>query len=120
MIISFAHTTPALLAGAKTVSRRNWAAGHAAKFRAGQTVDAWSASPHHGGKKVAEICLTEPPYLESTSQIPRTDWWLEGFQYMEDRGLFISKGVTPLDIWNDWADNPRTLWVIRFHLVKVV
>lgn len=37
-IISFAETTPALLADAKTVTRREWAEKHARSFKAGERV----------------------------------------------------------------------------------
>ncbi len=55
MIISFAWTTPALLAGKKTVTRREWSDKHAAKFKPGDLVDAWDKSPRFKGKKVAVI-----------------------------------------------------------------
>lgn len=56
MIISFAHTTPALLAGKKTVTRRDWKPGHAAKFHSGLDVDAWDRSPRvKRARRVAEI-----------------------------------------------------------------
>lgn len=56
MIISFAYTTDALLAGQKTVTRRDWAPSHAAKFYPGLVVDAWSRNPRvPGARKVAEI-----------------------------------------------------------------
>jgi hypothetical protein len=38
MTISFAWTTPALLAGHKTVTRRDWDAEYAIRFAAGQLV----------------------------------------------------------------------------------
>lgn len=56
MIISFAWTTQALLAGRKTVTRREWTDGHAAKFKPGDLVDAWDKLPRcKGSKKVAVI-----------------------------------------------------------------
>ena len=55
MIISFAWTTTALLDGRKTVTRREWSDGHAAKFKPCDLVDAWDKSPRFKGKKVAVI-----------------------------------------------------------------
>ena len=56
MIISFAWTTPALLAGKKTVTRREWSDAHAAKFKPGDLVDAWDKLPRcKDSKKVAVI-----------------------------------------------------------------
>ena len=62
-IISFAWTTPALLAGAKTVTRRDWKGRHGMAFHEGDFVQAWDRSPRVGGKQVATIQLTESPYV---------------------------------------------------------
>jgi hypothetical protein len=53
VIVSFAWTTTALLAGWKTVTRRKWAESHAAKFAPGVEFDAWNRAPYAGGRKVA-------------------------------------------------------------------
>jgi hypothetical protein len=58
VIISFAWTVPALIAGQKTVTRRVWSSGHAAKFHAGDVVDAWDKSPRAHGRRVATIEIT--------------------------------------------------------------
>lgn len=52
MIISFAMTVNAFLSGSKTVTRRFWKDKYAAKFHAGDIVDAYSKSPRNGGKKI--------------------------------------------------------------------
>lgn len=114
MIISFAHTSPALLAGAKTVTRRDWTAAHAAKFRTGMLVDAWDHSPRVRGRKVATIRLTKDPYVESSADA-LGDFWAEGFGYLEEHGAAaIVRGICL-----DWVDRPRPLFVVRFELVSV-
>lgn len=55
MIISFAWTTKAFLAGKKTVTRRTWDDDYALRFKVGSRHQAWSASPRRGGKQVGEI-----------------------------------------------------------------
>lgn len=66
MYISFAWTTPALLARAKSATRRMWAPSHAAKFRAGQIVDAYDRSPRLGGRRVATIRIARDPWKQRT------------------------------------------------------
>lgn len=120
MILSFAETTPALLAGAKTVTRREWHPNHARKFTAGALVQAWDKTPRvKGAKRVGTIRLTASPVLESTSLLRPEDWADEGFEYMteHDQAVF---GERPLDVWLDWVTRPRDLWVVRFELVGVV
>jgi hypothetical protein len=84
-IISFARTTAALVAGRKSVTRREWKDAYfqafkklldeaIAKGEKGLRVQAWSASPHRHGKKVGEILitsLTREPKL-SASKSPRS------------------------------------------------
>lgn len=60
-IISFAWTTPALLAGRKTCTRRDWTYGYAANFALGEEVAAYDRSPRAFGQRVATIRLTALP-----------------------------------------------------------
>lgn len=116
-IISFGKTTPALVAGHKTVTRRNWALKHAASFKANEVVQAWSQSPRvKGSHRVATIQLTSAPYLEATWNIPVADWQAEGFEYMTQHGLEI-EGGPPIELWDRWRGARGTfLWVVRFEL----
>lgn len=82
MIISFAYTTPALLAGAKTVTRREWKPKHARSFKAGDLVAAYDRSPRLCGKQVATIQLTAAPSWEPDSATPDTDFEAEGFAFL--------------------------------------
>lgn len=59
MNISFAWTTPALLALKKSVTRRCWSDFYAARFKPGDVCKAWSASPHRGGKHIADIEIVD-------------------------------------------------------------
>lgn len=117
MIISFAWTTPALLAGAKTMTRREWTTQHALKFHAGDLVDAWNRSPRagrsSGARKVATIRLTRDPYEQSTRELDSRDYAREGFAWLERNGEFDRAW----SIWTDWTMHYRTLWVVEFELV---
>lgn len=120
MIVSFAHTTPALLAGAKSVTRRTWAPEHAAKFHAGMLVDAWDRSPRTGkGRKVATIRITRAPWRQDTGATGDDDWIREGFSW-----LVLNVGDSARDfaqnIWREWHAKPYVVYVVEFELVEVM
>src|SRR3990167_4842405 len=118
MTISFAWTTPALLAGVKTVTRREWNAEYAARFTAGQLVAAYDRQPRYRGQQVATIRLTQALYLQSTADAPESDWEAEGFAYLESVGAKVD-GMRPKVLWRAWHVFPREMWVVRFELVDV-
>lgn len=118
--ISFAWTTPALVAGRKTVTRRDWSDRYAASFRAGEFVAAWNRQPRfRGARQVAVIRLTAAPAKESTVRIPTDDWEGEGFAYLEEIGARVD-GLTPRALWTAWRVQPREMWVVRFEVVSLV
>ncbi len=117
-IISFAWTTPALLAGRKTVTRRDWSLGYAAHFARGDHVQAYNRNPRWHGRQVATIRLTRDPYPESTQMAPGEDYEAEGFAYLEEIGTKVD-GLTPRALWRAWHLYPQDLWVIRFEVVRV-
>ena len=118
MIIAFAKTTPALLAGAKTVTRRDWKASHAAKFKPGMLVDAYDKSPRHGGKKVATIRIVS---VCRTNAVPASDWEGEGFAWLEGNPPSL-RALREDDCWwrAVWAywNGPEhpLLYVVRFEV----
>ncbi len=124
-IISFSWTTPALLAGEKTVTRRDWKERHATAFHEGDLVQAWDKVPFAGGKKIAIIRLTQRPYLEDISGAWNSDYWAEGFNYMTREGIaFPDKGapvsgIPDFPAWLRWKATGVSLWVVRFKLESV-
>lgn len=117
MIVSFAWTTPALLSGHKTMTRREWSPAHAAKFKAGMLVDAWDRSPRtRQGRKVATIRIVREPYQQMSDALHPLDYRDEGFVWLDDHG----EGVRVRMIVEDWNVNARLLWVVQFELVEVV
>lgn len=119
MHISFGHTTPALITGNKTVTRRDWKPRHAAHFKAGMVCGALNTDQRVGGQKVGEIRLTAAPLHESTTLAPDTDWWDEGFSFLSDHDLKVF-GASPVAIWRQWLyEAPVTLWVVRFELLSL-
>jgi len=119
-IISFAWTTPALLAGEKTVTRRDWNPKHAARFKAGELVAAYDRQARFGGKKVAIIRLTRDPYLEWSDAIPPEDYDKEGFAYAMAHGLRFEGRTSSADVWRFWHEERHQQWVVRFELVETL
>ena len=127
-IISFAHTTPAMLAGHKTVTRREWDDAYGSRFRAGELVGAYNRSPRVHGWRVAVIRLTEQPRPEPLSAMPDSDYEGEGFGWMQ-----AHPSSTPKTLWGEpfdatslsrerfarWQQSGETMWVVRFELVQV-
>ena len=124
-IISFAWTTPALIARRKTVTRRDWNSDYARTFRNGDFVQAWNRSPRFRGEQVGVIQLTEAPYLEQSGDMPDADYEGEGFAYFDEhpdllpkgRGSVLTAGESMLDSFNLWKASDEPLWVIRFKVV---
>ena len=114
--ISFAWTTPALLAGRKTVTRREWNNRYARSFKDGELVAALDKVYRAGGKQVATIRLTQAPY--QSDKLPEGDWEGEGFAYLESIGATVN-GETPHALWHSWLAARPVFWVVRFELVEV-
>lgn len=117
--ISFTWTTPALLAGRKTRTRRQWKLRYAQKFHAGDLVTAYNKSPRIGGKPVAIIRLTKDPYWTNTHKLTDVDWEAEGFAYLSTIGATIN-GKTPSQFWDDWIKAWQLLSTIDFELVEIL
>lgn len=121
LIISFARTTAALVAGRKSVTRREWTDRTFNQFanRCGEQVQAWSKSPRAGGRKIGMIQLVSVT-KEPTHLIPDSDWEAEGFAYMEEHGIEIGKEQTCRQLWDMWrADPQKETAVIRFDLASL-
>lgn len=128
MIISFAHTTPALLAGRKTVTRRDWNPDHAAKFGAGMFIDAYDRSPRVHGHRVAKLRITHAPVRENTRVMSDSEYEAEGFAYLDAHRVpvvvsaLFEKGafLTWREAFEFWRMRAVDHWVVRFELVEVV
>ena len=118
-IISFAWTTPALLAGAKTVTRREWSDGYARTFHRGDLVAAYDRNPRAHGKQVATIELTFDPYQEQLWQAPAEEYDHEGLAWMAKRGLTLPGGEAPLEFWRRWRQENPLVWVVPFRVVSL-
>lgn len=114
--VSFQYMLEPLLAGIKTVTRREWRLRHTRRFHEGDFVQAFDKMPSTGGKRVAMIQLTCDPYLENTANMPNEDWINEGLAFMEENGQTI-KGIHPAAFWLKWKEHDKIdLFVIRFKV----
>lgn len=119
--ISFGWTSAPLLAGEKTVTRRNWNERYAESFKAGERCWALDKVYFAGGKRIAVIELTEAPYIQLTGHLPwfPDEWKAEGFAYMEANSLTVN-GKSPRSFWDDWVREDEEMWVVRFRLVETL
>jgi hypothetical protein len=109
-IISFAWTTKALLAGAKTVTRRDWTKEYAERFEKDEVIQAYNKSPRFGGKRVALIRLTKKPYWQLHKNLNHDDFIAEG-GYMLWDSLEDFVGV---------IDNEKQgSWVVELELLSL-
>lgn len=133
--ISFAWTTPALRAGVKTVTRRQWNPDYARRFKAGDEVIAYDRQPRNGGKPVARLRLTHDATYEPDAAAPDSDYVAEGFEWFwlhECERSFEANGDAPApgfseiadrcgwDGFDAWRQRGGSSWVVRFELVELV
>lgn len=116
MIISFAWTTPALLAGRKTVTRRQWSEKHASRFKEGTVVQAYDKSQRNGGKQVATLRVDSIIH-ERTKFMTEQDYEGEGFAY-----LYHERGVeeTSPQAFEAWRKADMPMWVVRFSVIDSI
>ena len=126
-IISFAWTSPALQANAKTVTRREWDPDYARQFKAGDLVQAWDKSPRvRGAKKIATIRLTAAPTYERDADAPDSDYEAEGFPWLADNQHLLPASVRKQarvtlsrEYFDAWRRAGGSSWVVRFDLVEL-
>lgn len=118
-IISFAWTTPAILARRKRCTRRDWNDDYADRFNAGDLLAGYNRSPRFGGHQISIIQLTVKPYKEPLRDVPDSDWEAEGFAYLSEIGARVN-GITPQQLWDTWKQTPDPEWVVRFEIVDLI
>lgn len=113
LIISFAWTSGALLAGKKTATRREWDDQYAQlfvnTFYYNATIQAYDKNPRNGGKRIALIRLTKMPQKEPLSAMTMKDIEEEG-------GLWESVDQF---IEGFGGDPDMKVWVVKFEVIKI-
>lgn len=133
-LIAFDWTTPALVTGNKTVTRRNrseWTMEYASRFYAGEVLQAFDVSPRHGGAPVGSIRLTEKPYTQWLRDTPDSDYQAEGLEWLLAHPDVLSKIIdgNPREAWlrtsctragfDRWRQSGGVVWVVRFELAAL-
>jgi hypothetical protein len=127
--IVFGWTTPAMLAGAKSVIRCPWAAKTAARFHAGDLVAGCERSPRAGGRPLALLRLLADPIREPLADMPDTDYVAEGWQWLFEHPDVLAASRYARSLRQDdfswqaferWRARPLSTWVVRFELLAVL
>lgn len=113
MIVSFSWTTPALLAGRKTRTRRQWDEKYAARFHVGDVCQAYDKGPRNGGKRVGYIKITGMK-RENVALMPEEDFEKEGFAYLEEQGFTLWEKPAR-KAFDDWIDTGKEYLVVDFE-----
>lgn len=121
-MISFGWTTPALLAGVKTRTRRDWSERTreqmAKAFERGDLIDAWNTSPRNKAgnpRKIATLRLTSAPV--QTTEYPAEDWEREGLAWLQMNGYLVDS-QPPRELWRFWLDCRPLLTLVEFEVVE--
>lgn len=123
--ISFAYTTPALLAGAKTTTYREWSDDYAARFKRGELVKAYDKRPQWGGKRIATIRIKSVKKI-AHRDIPIDDYEREGFAWMcENQDKLNKAGIRLVNMYPNKetfhqackAMGDEKIWRIEFEVV---
>ena len=104
-IISFAYTTPALLANRKTCTRRYWSEPFARRFKQNEVVQGWDKLPRNHGKHVAWVRITVDPYFEPMGRMPDSDYVAEGYAFFQEFPELLP--ARPGTLGRDSPDKPR-------------
>ena len=118
-IISFAWTTPALLAQAKDRTRRGWTADYARRFHVCMNCQGFDKGARNGGRGVAIVQLTQDPYLERTGKMTEEDYAGEGFLWME-QNHYTMRGQHPREYFEKWKATNEMLYVVHFQILRVI
>jgi len=115
MNISFSWTSAALLAGKKTVTRRDWQWPHYRKFTIGDEVTAYDFNPRNKGQKIGSIRIVSLD-KQFMSDMPDSDYESEGFAYLHD---LYGGYATSWESFERWRDTGGALYVVRFEPVQM-
>lgn len=123
-IISFAWTSPALIAGHKTVTRRGWDDDYARRFRPREIVAAYNRSPRHRGEQIAQLRIVSVTF-EPDEDAPDSDYDAEGFAWLEAHPEALPKSGrlgylerVSRAAYDQWRHEGGCSWVCRFEVVE--
>lgn len=115
MMISFNWTAMALLAGRKSVTRRDWVLKHREHFNEGDVVDAWDYNPRVKGRRIGKIRILSIDY-EHMSMMPDSDYEAEGFAFLQEK---YGGYATSRQSFEHWRGTDEKMFVVRFEPVQL-
>jgi hypothetical protein len=115
MLVSFQWTSLPLLAGAKSVTRRDWQLGYAKRFYVGDRISAWDFNPRNGGQKIGELVI-DSIQRELMTGMPDSDYEAEGFAYLHER---YDSYVTSHESFDMWRQSGGLVWTLRFSIESI-
>ena len=134
--ISFAWTAPALLAGRKTCTCRDWERDYAERFKAGDIIAAYDRSPRFKGSQIATLRLTHDATYGRLIDVLGggfdAAYEAEGFAWGDEqvasgnqqmrKAIERNLGVEPGETLRDWLRQTAMVreWIVRFEMVEVL
>jgi hypothetical protein len=129
--ISFAWTSPALVLGHKTCTRRDWDPGYASRMKRGAVLSAWDRQPRFHGNHIAFIRLLSDATWTPMSEMPDSDYQAEGFEFMYSHPEIMTKTIEGLprdhfithvlskEGFENWRGNSGSMYVVRFEVLQL-
>lgn len=126
MILSFSWTWPAFVAKAKTVTRRTWSVGYAARWRQGTRFAAYDQLPRVGGKLIGTGRLVADARLQPLEEMSDEDYFSEGFAWLKAHPEAMPNAAQA-QCWADctwagferWRNAGGEVWVVRYEIESV-
>lgn len=121
--VSFAWTSPALVLGLKTETRRDWTK---AWLKPGEQFVATNKQRWFKGSVELAICTCEAIWQEDSRAFDDNAYEAEGFPFLQAIGAKFSKGVSAdavADFWKRpmfYGHEPFNHWVLRFRVEELL
>ncbi|KKL53620.1 hypothetical protein LCGC14_2273620, partial [marine sediment metagenome] len=117
--LSFGWLTPAVLAGQKTLSLRDWGPVEAQSWQRAQLAFCYDKEPSKGGNKMALLRISHTPYKRQANKLRNSEFYAAGLMYAQSMGLRHPKGLTPEQIWSKIKESSVEVWVVRYRVEQI-
>lgn len=120
--IAFSWTSAPLRAYAKDVTRRDWDADYARRFRKGALVGASDRQRRFGGKRIGLLEMTQDAYYESEALMPDRDYAGEGFAWLDAHPEYKPTRWKYGNLYRHFLEcreAGESVWVVRFKILEI-